>query len=247
MTITDIPRNCQTCNQDFSPRSNTQSYCSDKCSRASRLRDLSNQKFGELFVLQRDTARPSPPTRWLCQCSCGQVTSVRASHLLHHAISSCGCRRLARLAEANTKTRHARNGKVQRTYKIWAGMKSRCLNQNSHAWPDYGGRGIEICERWLDYENFLADMGQPPTHTHTLDRKDNDGHYSPENCRWATPTEQMRNRRNNRRITHEGETACLAEWAERLAMSAKVLARKLGKYSIEEIVTPPASRVLSLD
>lgn len=93
-------------------------------------------------------------------------------------------------------------------------MRQRCQNPNDRTYKNYGGRGITVCDRWLEsFENFYADMGPKPSPKHSIERKDNDGPYSPENCRWATRVEQGRNRRNNRRVTIGGETKCLSEWA----------------------------------
>jgi len=98
-------------------------------------------------------------------------------------------------------------------YISWIGMFQRCNNPNDRGYSNYGGRGIKVCDRWFQsFENFLADMGKKPTPSHTIDRIDNDGNYTPENCRWATMQEQCRNRRNNRRITFQGKTLCIIEW-----------------------------------
>ncbi|MCK8648854.1 hypothetical protein M1M06_07325 [Ralstonia insidiosa] len=113
-----------------------------------------------------------------------------------------------------------------RAYRIWAQMKGRCTNPNNTSYPRYGGRGITVCERWMTYEGFLADMGHPPAGT-TLDRIDNSLGYSPENCRWATWTQQQRNKRSNVFITHAGETLCIAEWAEKSGITSSTLRKRL--------------------
>jgi len=100
-----------------------------------------------------------------------------------------------------------------RSYKIWQSMRQRCFNAGNPAFKYYGARGIAVCNRWNDYANFVADMGEPKQGT-SLDRINNDGPYSPENCRWATTIEQMRNRRTAKRITYNGATKSIAEWAE---------------------------------
>lgn len=103
-----------------------------------------------------------------------------------------------------------------KTYQAWADMKTRCYNSKRVQFAFYGGRGISVCDRWKNsFENFLADMGEKP-HGHSLDRIDTDGNYTKENCRWATQIEQCNNRRNNRLITHNGETLTYSQWSLRL-------------------------------
>lgn len=113
----------------------------------------------------------------------------------------------------HTRHGHARHGKVSGEYWSWLQMLKRCHNPKTFGYADYGGRGITICERWLRFDNFLADMGSRPKGT-SLDRIDNNGNYEPGNCRWATHKEQSRNKRSNRNITIDGTTRCLKDWAD---------------------------------
>jgi hypothetical protein len=115
----------------------------------------------------------------------------------------------------------ARAGQFPRSYKIWRGMRKRCSDLKD---PDYGGRGISICERWESYENFLSDMGEPPV-SMSLERKNNELGYSPENCRWATQKEQTRNTRRTRLISWRGRTQSLASWAEEIGCSYRFMYR----------------------
>lgn len=109
-------------------------------------------------------------------------------------------------------------------YRIWKGIKSRCYNRNRKQYPRYGGRGITICDRWCNsFETFLADMGKRPSINHSIERRDNNGNYTPDNCYWATWTEQARNKRNNVLHTKDGITKSLTEWAEYLGMPSKTL------------------------
>jgi len=144
---------------------------------------------------------------------------------------------------------HATRNYITKTYHSWAGMCARCRNKNNIMYQRYGARGITVCSRWLSFENFLADMGEKPAGT-SLDRKDNDGNYCPENCRWATRNQQNRNRRSNRLLTYDGVTKCLVEWAETIGISKRTLANRVnrGGWSVEKALTTPARRrKISLD
>lgn len=137
--------------------------------------------------------------------------------------------------------RHGQFG--TRTYNIWGKMIQRCLNPKSSNYQHYGGRGILVCERWLDFENFYADMGKAPASL-SLDRIDNEKGYSPDNCRWATGKEQCRNTRRNCHLTLNGTTKTVIEWAEYLGVSPKTLyTRKASGWTDERTLTQPIRRV----
>lgn len=123
---------------------------------------------------------------------------------------------------------HASGGKRSRVYMVWDAMKRRCDTPTHREWHRYGGRGIAVCQRWLVFENFLSDMGEPPEGL-SLDRIDNDGPYSPENCRWATKARQQRNRRNVPTVTFNGETKTVPDWAEDLGIALHVLKRRFAR------------------
>lgn len=144
---------------------------------------------------------------------------------------------------ANTKHGFARRGEKTATYKTWEAMIRRCTMPSQQSYPLYGGRGISVCERWLKFENFLADMGEKPAGM-SIDRKDSAGNYEPENCRWATQKEQQRNRRGNRLLTHDGITATVAEWADRTGMKSAMIRSRIDDYgwSIERSLTTPARK-----
>lgn len=127
------------------------------------------------------------------------------------------------------------------THAIWRGMLSRCRNPKSKDFPRYGGRGITVCDRWLQFVNFLADMGERPAGM-SLERLDGAEGYSPENCTWATPTQQARNRRGNVCITHDGRTATVAEWAERTGLERKTLEYRIRVgWPAERALTTPST------
>ena len=127
-------------------------------------------------------------------------------------------------------------------YRAWNGMKQRCFNPNHKRYSDYGGRGITVCDRWLNsFENFFADMGTKPSPKHSLDRIDNDGDYSAENCRWATKAEQQNNQRNNKPLITIGkETYTIVQWENKMGYGARVIQGRLnlGWSEYKAVMTP---------
>ena len=132
--------------------------------------------------------------KWLAQCSCGKEKTVYLCNLKTGRSTSCGCHRKELSQTRNTT--HGQTGKT-RTYKCWSHMKGRCLNEKDHAYKDYGGRGIKVCERWMKFENFFQDMGHCPPE-HSIERVNVNGDYEPSNCVWLHITLQARNTRANR-------------------------------------------------
>ena len=174
----------------------------------------------------------------LCRCKCGQVKEVIFRSIREGTSKSCGCYCI----ELATKHGHASDGHLTEIYMVWSSMIRRCNDLNNKT---YGGRGIKVCERWLDFNNFYSDMGDRPSEKHSLDRyPNNNGDYEPSNCRWATRIEQSRNRRSNRLIEFQGETKCLKEWAEQMNINRSTIIQRINKgESIEESLTKPASQI----
>lgn len=177
-----------------------------------RLMDLTGKTFGRLTVISRAPSR-GPTTYWHCKCSCGNTREVASQSLRLEAARSCGCLRKELLTARNTS--HGMKGSY--IYGIWKGMIQRCTNSARSHYKRYGGRGIKVCKRWEKFENFYADVGDRPTSSHTLDRIDNDGDYTLENCRWATPKEQKRNTSRTVYVfdVPTGDIIPLPEFAER--------------------------------
>lgn len=149
----------------------------------------------------------------LYQCSCGTQKVMRCANVNRGLSKSCGCWNIQAIKQRSTKHGHSSGGVRTRTYLAWKEMRRRCFDPKRKCYKDYGGRGITICERWDSYENFLADMGECPDGL-TLERKDVNGNYCPENCCWADCVTQANNKRSSHLITAFGKTQTLAEWAK---------------------------------
>lgn len=199
--------------------------------------DLSDRILGRLKVLgptKSEKKQNKSRLFWLCRCECGTEVWALSSQLIKGSQRSCGC-----LRTENVRTMHLTHGLTGTgEYESWAGMVRRCTNSESVDFPHYGGRGITICDRWKnDVHAFIADMGKRPK-AKSIGRIDNDGNYTPENCRWETATEQLRNTTRTHWITFKGETLSLAEWAERLGLSYVCLFHRIERgWELERALT----------
>lgn len=197
-------------------------------------------RFGRLTVIRR-LENEGRLRSWLTKCDCG-ATKVATGHVLRSGhTKSCGCLRRevtrAKALAANHKHGFCA-GRVPRWYSIWSGMMKRCYNPRTAAYVRYGGRGIVVSERWHDPAAFLADMGEPPAGM-SIDRIDSDGHYVPENCRWATDKIQGSNRRGVRWIEYNGIRDNMSGWARRVGISPANMLARLRDWPIERALTEP--------
>lgn len=163
-----------------------------------RVHDLTNQTFGQLTVKGRAPNSSDGRGMWLCVCMCGAEKTVLGKNLRRGGTKSCGCLRSVLAIRKNTTHGHCVNGPSP-TYEVWASMWYRCTNPKHKHYKYYGGRGIKVCEEWMRFENFLADMGERPEGL-TLDRRDPNGDYEKDNCRWVEWTVQVENRRKRTKM-----------------------------------------------
>ena len=199
-------------------------------------KDITGTRFGRLVATEFTGRTSTKKAKWLCRCDCGGFCVARTDRLTAGKVQSCGCLKIFVCHRTHGEGGSRRSAE----YQSWCGMLERSRNPTHHKYRDYGGRGITVCDRWLSYENFLADMGRRPTPKHSIDRIDNNGGYSPENCRWATLDIQSRNRRNNRLLTYAGETLCVADWERRAGLPTNVLLGRLNMgWPIERALTAP--------
>ena len=197
--------------------------------------DLVGKRFGRLIVIEFALTK-SYRNYWQCKCECGNIKQVREDSLKNGSTISCGCSKF----EGHGLKHGYSNTRI---YHIWENMLQRCNNPNFPDYFNYGGRGIKVCDNWLEFENFLKDMGECPS-GYQIDRINNDGDYCKENCRWATRKEQNRNKRNVRLISFKNKRQCLHAWAEEYGFNPKTLWHRLYtlKWSIKKALTTPTKR-----
>lgn len=197
--------------------------------------DMLNRTFERLTVISEAPRGRHRERRWVCQCSCGNQTVVPGALLRKKNTRSCGCLNKEKI------TRHGgyANRKETPECRSWHRMMQRCTNPRNKSWAYYGGPGITVIERWHDFVNFLADMGPRPP-LHSLERLDNNGPYSPENCIWATATVQMCNRRNNVLLTIGVRTMPVTAWAKEHGMPRNSLFNRIkAGWPTEHLFVPP--------
>jgi len=201
-----------------------------KCSAGHNSLNLLGMKFNELTVIAK-AENKTQKTRWLCKCSCGTEKVFYGNCLKRNLVKSCGCIKKEKLPKLQ------KEGKTRvREYRIWQSMLSRCSNDKTINYMNYGGRGIKVCESWKFFKNFITDMGPCPDGM-SIDRINVNGNYEPSNCRWASRIQQARNTRRNRVIEFNGQRKCLVEWANDLGIDQASLRERLDKWPLEMALT----------
>lgn len=193
---------------------------------------LTGERFGRWLVLSRSHSGSRGEVYWDCRCDCGKTGIVRAGILRRGESTSCGC------YHRDAVTTHGLSNSP--TWNSWASMMQRCENPNAPDYGRYGGRGIKIAAAWHDFENFVTDMGERQKGT-SLERCDVNLGYEPSNCRWASPTEQQRNRRDAVTLTMDGVTKNIHDWAEEVGISVSTLKSRSGaRWDDYRTLTTPA-------
>ena len=205
-------------------------------------KDLTGKRFGRLEVLgvaRKVTSGKRERYYWACRCDCGNEKEVRTDCLTSGNTRSCGCMRDEQAA-INVVVNHTHKASMTRPYHIWQKIKDRCQNPNVPCYKRYGGRGIKICEEWLDPEKFMIwALGNGYSDDLTIDRIDNNGNYEPSNCRWADIKTQCRNRRSNVIVEYQGQEMTLIEASERSGINYGTLRQRYRKGEREQKLFRP--------
>ena len=198
-------------------------------------KSLVGDKFGRLTIVS-EAERAGRHRRWNVRCDCGVQLVVYQDPMRDGRTRSCGC-----LNKEKASARRMTHGKTQTAeYRSWVQMRKRCLSPGDPAYPQYGGRGIKVCERWNRFEHFLADMGPKPSPSHSIDRMRNDGSYEPGNCRWATKKEQAENRGSVHKVQLGNEIVTATEAAKRVGLPAGALQARLRRgWSVQRALSEP--------
>lgn len=205
--------------------------------------DLIGQEFGCLTVLRRGYVEGRTgkgfSSCWECRCSCGAERVVSGKILRAGAVKACGLNGHTWSREISDRTGGAPSDGPE--YRAWQRIRQRCGNPKHHRFPHYGGRGISVCEAWSDYDRFFADMGERPSPLHSIERKDVNGNYEPDNCVWATDKEQRRNKRNTVWVEWEGVRMKFADLMDDLGLNPSLVAGRLRNgWDIERAVSTPS-------
>lgn len=205
-----------------------------------KVENLVGKRFNKLVVIKRVENSTKGLARWLCQCDCGNLTIVATSPLKNSHIKSCGCLQKEKAGKNLIKHGLTKNKDFYRLMHIRKGMKIRCYSIKSDDYKNYGGRGIKICDEWLNEENGMINfynwaINNGYKDNLSIDRINVNGNYEPNNCRWITNKEQCNNKRNNHYITYNGETRTMMEWCELFNLKYNTVRYRIKRKNPKEL------------
>ena len=204
-------------------------------------KDMTGERYGNLTVVERGEdyidKNNHHTTTWICRCDCGETTKTTRTMLISGRIKSCGCK--------SPRFEKTHGGSRTRLYRIFQSIKARCYYTKHQQYHNYGGRGIKICDEWLNDFNKFRDWAMDNGYSEelTIDRIDVNGDYEPDNCRWATHKQQSNNRRDNHIIEFNGESHTVTEWADITGINEATMFNRIkAGWSIEDVITKPVRR-----
>ena len=208
--------------------------CYNKEKGEQKLVDITGRRYGHLTVISYSHRGKRRNHFWNCICDCGKEACVNSAHLKNGTTKSCGCLRYE-VAHARKKI------KSHRLHTIWSSMKQRCNNPNNAKYKSYGGRGVKICEDWLDFSNFFDwAINNGYSDNLSIDRIDVNGNYEPSNCRWVSNKIQARNKQNTVYLEYEGISKSISDWADEKGISHEVIKKRMSLgWTAEEILNIP--------
>lgn len=199
--------------------------------------DMTGKTFGSLVAIACAGIGSDGKYQWRFACECGKEFTACGSKVRRGEVITCPECSMERVRLSHIKHGRARTPE----HRAWSHIKSRCFNQKVPEYKHYGGRGITMCQRWIDsFENFLADMGSKPSKLHSIDRIDNNGNYEPSNCRWASFNEQANNKRSNRLVIINSKSKTMSEWATENGLNREIVHKRLRRgWSGESLIASP--------
>lgn len=212
--------------------------------------NLLGRRFGRLVVIEKSGApRLLKRLLWTCRCDCGRSADIYSDRLLSGHTKSCGCLWRDAVVTSNAQNKRTHGQTLTRVYRIWVNIRYRCYNSSSSLYPLYGGRGIAMSDEWrTSFEAFARDMGPRPEGRASVERIDVNGPYSADNCRWATPKDQARNRRNTAFVERDGQVIDAASLAEQMGLSYSTVAHRArrGSHGLRRVTSGPSPHILEL-
>lgn len=206
------------------------------------------KRYGLLTIVEFSHVNKDGKSMYVCDCDCGNRCVKNGKTLKSGAVKSCGCYKTTVTKLRSTKHGYCVDRKKPAEYFIWRAMKDRCSNPKNKAYHNYGGRGIKVCDRWLNsFPNFIADMGMKPFYGASIERIDNNGNYCPENCKWIHLSKQGLNQRRNKRYLFDGKMLTISEISSICGVKSSALYQRIHRgWSDARMLAQPISKTIRI-